>query len=95
MREASLQSKVLNELTKRGHFRVNMYGSGYTAKGVPDVIACVCGYFVSFELKVKNNQPTPIQRMQAKKIQNAGGTHFTIWTFDEFMEALREVEERK
>lgn len=55
MRESRLQSKIINYLKANGIYYVNTYGSGMTAKGVPDLLICLNGKFIAFECKVHDN----------------------------------------
>lgn len=42
-------------------------------KGVPDILCCVAGKFVFFELKVPGNVASPLQRYNMEKIKEVGG----------------------
>ncbi len=59
--ESLLQKKCIAYLKERGFYHINVYGGGRTAKGAPDLITCIGGQFVAFELKVDNNQMQPDQ----------------------------------
>lgn len=46
--------------------------------GVPDIIACILGHFVSFECKGESGKETKLQTYNRKKINLASGTSFVV-----------------
>lgn len=49
-------------------------GGPYGRKGVPDILACICGVFVAIEVKAREGmEPTPIQMHELKLISKADG----------------------
>lgn len=68
------------------------HGGQYGTAGVPDVIACVSGRFVAFEVKVGKNKPTKLQEHTIEKIKKAGGTATVVYSLDEVKQTLREME---
>ena len=53
--EKKLQDNAIRFLRERGIYYLNLYGDGMSGKGKPDIIACINGRFVAFELKVGEN----------------------------------------
>ena len=51
-----------------------MYGTA----GIPDIIACVNGRFVAFEVKTEIGKTTALQDATIRKIINAGGTAVVV-----------------
>ncbi len=93
MRENRLQEKCLNWL-QECHPEIlaaNVHGSGWSNKGFPDVLCCIGGRFVAFELKVGLNEMDSAQRIWRNRIQRSGGIHFAPYTLDEFKENVRSV----
>lgn len=93
MRETKLQKKCIDYLQSQGIYYINIYGSGRTAKGAPDIIACINGKFVAFELKVDNNDMQPDQRIHKRRIVKSGGQHFCPRSLQEFISIVREVQD--
>jgi hypothetical protein len=91
MRETKLQKKCIDYLQSQGIYYINIYGSGRTAKGAPDLIACINGKFVAFELKVDNNDMQPDQRIHKRRILKSGGRHFCPRSLEEFISNVQEV----
>lgn len=54
-------------------------GSQFTKSGVPDILACVNGYFVAIEVKGPNGKPSELQLHTIKKIREAGGFAFVLY----------------
>ena len=49
------------------------FANSFTKVGIPDILACVNGYFVGIEIKAQNGKPTKLQLYNVKKIRKAGG----------------------
>lgn len=47
-------------------------------RGIPDLIICVNGKFVAWELKVKKNKATKLQEHNLNKIREAKGVALVI-----------------
>lgn len=90
--EKKLQDKVIKYLKDRGIYYLNLYGDGMSGKGKPDVIVCLNGKFVAFELKVGENDLQDDQIIHKKRIVKSGGLHFSPYTFDEFLSILEVIE---
>lgn len=65
-------------------------GSQFTKSGIPDILACVNGYFVAIEVKGPNGKPSELQLHTIKKIREAGGFAFVLYPsgFDEFKDFI-------
>ena len=59
--------------------------------GMPDVIACVNGVFVGFELKTEKGRQSPEQKLAQCKIVDAGGKYYLIRSPEDFEKALKEL----
>lgn len=90
-KESGLQTTCTDYLKRKGIYAINMYGSGRTAKGAPDVIACICGKFVAFELKVGNNKQQPDQLIHEKRIKQSMGLHYVVYDFETFKNIVSEI----
>lgn len=91
MRENALQDKCIDWL-RTVHPDIvlaNIHGGGWGAKGFPDLITCIHGRFVAFELKVGNNDMDAAQRIWKKRIERAGGVVYKPYTLEEFQSYVR------
>lgn len=60
--------------------------------GVPDIIACIEGFFVAIEVKSEVGRVTGIQMLELKSIQKAKGIAVLIYGFDTVkLEKLRVI----
>ena len=91
MTESKLQQTCIKYLKSKGIYYINIYGSGRTAKGAPDIIACIDGKFVGFEFKVGDNDMQPDQRIHKRRIVKSGGQHFCPRSLQEFISNVQEV----
>lgn len=89
--ETKLQEKCIEYLTEHKIYYINMYGSGRTAKGAPDLITCIGGRFVAFELKAGDNAMDDAQIIHMRRIKRSGGWHFCPYTLEEFTEIVRKL----
>lgn len=89
--ESNLQDKALNYLKGRGIYCLNLYGDGRSGKGKPDIIACINGRFVAFELKVGKNDMQDDQKIHKIRIERSGGLHYCPYTLPEFIEIVEEL----
>lgn len=83
--EKKLQDKAIRYLKGRGIYYLNLYGDGMSGKGKPDIIACINGRFVAFELKVGANDMQDDQRIHKLRIERSNGLHYSPYTEDEFI----------
>lgn len=57
-------------------------------RGTPDLILCINGKFIAFELKVGLNDLEPAQRVIKNKIQSCYGAYFAPRTLEEFIKTV-------
>lgn len=88
--ETNLQQKCIDYLKDKGIYHINIHGGGWGAKGAPDLIACINGRFIAFELKVGSNGMQNDQIIHKRRIERSGGKHFTPYTLDEFIKCLED-----
>lgn len=86
--EKKLQDKAISYLKGRGIYYLNLYGDGRSGKGKPDVIACIHGRLVAFELKVGENDLQDDQKLHKLRIERSGGLHYSPYTLEEFIEIV-------
>jgi len=84
MSEKSIVTKVLRYLkTVPGCFCWKEHGGMYGTAGIPDIIACVNGRFVAFEVKTASGKATKLQEATIRKILNARGVAAVVRSVDE------------
>ena len=90
--EKRLQDKAIRYLKGRGIYYLNLFGDGYSGKGKPDLIVCIKGQFVAFELKVGANNMQDDQIIHKIRIERSGGLHFSPYTFEEFKKIMEDLD---
>ncbi len=80
-------------LEENGAWFVKFFANSYTKSGIPDVLACVNGYFVGIEVKAQNGKPSELQLYNVKKIREAGGFAIILYPsgFEKFKKFIVEL----
>lgn len=73
MREKNIENKIKNYLKSKGAYYVKYHGNQYSQVGVPDILACYKGYFIGIEVKNETGKTSPLQDINLKMINEAGG----------------------
>ena len=89
--EKKLQDKAIEYLKKNKIYHINQFGNGWSAKGAPDLTACINGKFVAFELKVGENDLQDDQKIHRNRIRRSGGLHYSPYTLEEFIKIVEEL----
>ena len=89
--EKKLQDNAIKYLKSKGIYHLNLFGDGWSGKGKPDLIACINGRFVAFELKVGSNDMQADQKIHKLRIERSGGLHFSPYTLEEFIKIVEEL----
>lgn len=93
--ETPLQSKIQKLIQKRGGYVFKNHGSMIAEPGRSDLTFCYLGRYVSFEVKVGDNQPTEQQLIHLRNVQRAGGFAFVVRSVAEASYHLDMIEEFK
>ncbi|MBS5596871.1 MAG: VRR-NUC domain-containing protein [Peptostreptococcus sp.] len=90
--EKKLQDKAIAYLRKQNIYYINQFGDGFTGKGKPDLVTCINGRFVAFELKVGKNNLQDDQVIHKRRIERSNGLHYAPYTIEEFIEIVEELQ---
>lgn len=93
--EKIFEYKVKDFILKQGGWLVKFFANRMTKKGIPDVLACVNGYFLAVEIKAQNGKSSTLQIHNCKKIRASGGQAFILYPsgFDEFKHVVKGLNE--
>lgn len=80
--EKRFENKIKRFLDDNNCWYVKYFANNYTKRGIPDLLACVNGYFVAIEVKAENGTPSELQIYNVKKIQEAGGIALILYPKD-------------
>lgn len=84
MKENEIIKQIKDYLkTVGGCFHWKEHGGQFGTAGIPDIIACVGGRFVAFEVKAERGKLTVLQAVTLRQIQAAGGIAEVVRSADE------------
>lgn len=91
--EKKVKDKVVAILKQEGAYYFFPATHGFGRSGVPDVVACVNGYFLGIECKAGKNKPTALQIREIENIRHAGGVAVVVneENWDMLTELVRKV----
>lgn len=97
--EKNLQAKILRDLESRAIFNFKVITAN--KRGIPDIICCINGKFVAFEIKrltglknspnYKHSQVSSAQKIKGSEIAAAGGLMLFIDSFGSYLLALKSL----
>ena len=92
-RESKLSRKIMAELEKRGAFCFKVHGSVWMMAGLPDIVCCYKGQFLTFETKMPDGgDASPIQKIVHSKITKAGGLVVVVRSVEQALQYLDAVD---
>ena len=77
--EKTFDNKVKKYIEDSGGWQVKFFANSMTKKGIPDILACVNGYFVAIEVKAQNGKPSELQLYNIGQIRKAGGFAYVVY----------------
>lgn len=77
--EKDFENKIKKYIKSVGGKPIKYMGTAYTEAGIPDIIACINGYFVSIEVKAQNGTPSELQLVKIRDIRDAGGFAYVVY----------------
>ena len=88
--EKKFENKVKQYLESVGAWYVKTWSNGIQKEGIPDILACVNGYFVGIEVKATTGHPSDLQLRQIRLIRQAGGVGFVLYPeqFNDFVNVI-------
>ena len=92
MLERDIVNKIMGYIkTVPGCFAWKQHGGQFGTAGLPDIIACINGRFVAFEVKRPGGRLTKLQETMLQRIKNAKGEAFKVTSIDEVKEILKNL----
>lgn len=74
---------------------LKVWGGGYQKSGIPDLIICVNGFFISVELKAPTGHASDLQKMNTARINQSNGIGIILFPdgFEKFKIIMKGVME--
>ena len=93
MAEKEITNAILRHLKSvPGCFAWKEHGGMYGTAGLPDIIACVNGRFIAFEVKTPSGSLSKIQDITLQRINEAKGHAFKVTSVKEVRQILERLE---
>lgn len=93
MAEKDIVNAILRYLkTVPSCFAWKTHGGLYGTAGIPDIIACIGGRFVAFEVKTASGKLTKLQEITIRKINEAKGKAYKVTSVEEVKQILDHLE---
>ena len=89
--EAAITKAIIKYCRSQGHWVYKTWGSGYARAGVPDILLCVDGKFVAFEVKNEAGKASKLQEFEIRNIKKGGGVAAVVRNLDEAVKILSEL----
>ena len=70
------------------------HGGMYGTAGIPDIICCLDGKFIAFEVKTPTGQLTELQEITIAKIKGANGKAYKVTSLQEVKDILQTLEDK-
>jgi hypothetical protein len=70
------------------------HGGQFGTAGLPDIICCISGRFVAFEVKTPTGKLSKLQEITIAKIQEAKGQAFKVTSVGEVRNIIETLEDR-
>ena len=96
--EKNFENRIKKYLKDNGAWFLKYWaGAAYTKSGIPDILACVNGYFVAIEVKAPNGKASELQFYNLRDIERAGGFAFLLYPagYEDFKEFIDDLLENK
>lgn len=70
---------------------VKIWGGGMQKEGIPDILLCVNGFFISLELKSATGRPSELQKKNTAMVNESGGVGVILYPdgFENFKNIIR------
>ena len=84
MSEKTIVAAILRYLKTVPHcFYWKQHGGQFGTAGLPDIICCIDGWFIAFEVKTESGKLTALQSATLDKINAANGGAYVVRSVDE------------
>ena len=92
--ESQLTAQIKNLLKSKGAYCEKIFGGGYQASGIPDILCCYRGYFLAIEVKspTGKGRASDIQKLKIKAIRDAGGVAFITDNIEDVERVLKFID---
>jgi hypothetical protein len=91
--EKDIVNKIMRYLkTVPDCFCWKQHGGAYGTAGLPDIICCISGRFVAFEVKTPTGKLSTIQEVTIRRIKESKGEAFKVMSVEEVKSVLKNLD---
>lgn len=89
--EKNFENKIKKFLKDNGCWFVKYFANEFTRSGIPDILACVNGYFVAIEVKAPKGKPSDLQLWNIEQINQSMGIGIILYPdqFEKFKQMIQ------
>lgn len=77
--EKSFENRIKKYLKDNGCWHVKYFANRMTKVGIPDILTCINGYFVTIEVKADKGKPSELQFYHRDQIRKSGGIAVIVY----------------
>lgn len=94
--EKTFEQKIKNFLKSKGCWHVKYFANRMTKSGIPDILACVNGYFLAIEVKAARGKPSELQLWNREQIRKSNGIAIVLYPdqFEDFKKLVEKLMHR-
>jgi len=92
MLEKTITTAIIRYLCSLPHcFCWKQHGGQFGTAGIPDIIVCLDGRFVAFEVKTESGKLTKLQESALRKITAANGRAYTVTSLNQVKQIIENM----
>lgn len=88
LKETDITRSIREFLARIGAFPIKMWGGGFQAPGISDLLICYQGRFIAIEVKKPGGRLTDRQIAFMDKVKRAGGQAFVACSLEDVIREL-------
>jgi hypothetical protein len=93
MVERDIVASIMRYLKSLPHcFAWKEFGGMYGTSGLPDIICCINGRFVAFEVKTEKGKLSKLQKIMIQRINVAKGKAFKVTSVEEVKRIINDLD---
>lgn len=94
--EKNFENRIKNFLKNNDIYYFKTFQNAFTKRGIPDIIACVNGYFVAVEVKATKGKASVFQLENKKDIEKNCGIHYLLYPeqFEKFKKDILDLKNK-
>lgn len=92
--ESALTKKIKDYLKSKGAYVEKIFGGGFQAGGIPDILACYRSRFIGIEVKTPtgHGKASDLQKLKVREIRKAGGIAFITDSLEDVKKIIYSID---